>query len=113
MKKTDKSKITPEVVAPTLPARTPETPYRPINLHVLNKNFEGEFDIYYKTQSLGKTRHLKFAGNNPEHREKVRRLLESGDLEQELFIREEDRFKYFTHATEARSEEHTSELQSH
>lgn len=101
MKKTDKSKITPETFDPTLPARTPEAPYRPINIHVLNKNFAGGFDIFYKTKSLGKTRYLKFAGDNPEHLEKVRKLLESGDLEQELFIREENRFKYFTHATEA------------
>lgn len=101
MKKTDKSKVNTNPLDEALPPRNQEDPYRPINIHVLNKNFQGGFDIYYKTQSMGKIQYLKFAGNNPEHFEKVRKLLESGDLEQELFIREEDRFKYFTHATDA------------
>ncbi len=75
--------------------------YRPINNDLLNKNFHGEFTLYYKSNGLGKEQYLVFSGTETSHQQKVRDLLDSGDLEEQLYIHEKDLFQFFEQATQA------------
>ena len=68
--------------------------YRPINVELLDKNRLGSFELFYKSESFGETRFVKFSSNEPGHQEKVRGLLESGDFKEQLYINEQDRMKY-------------------
>lgn len=79
-------------------AVTEEGKFREINIEFLAKG-EGEaFDIFYKTESFGTDKFVKFASTEPRHQEKVKRLLEEG-TDQDFYIHEEDLFKYYSHAT--------------
>jgi len=78
---------------------TEEQHYRPINIEFLDKGGEERFDIFYRTESFGSIKFVKFASTDPKHQEKVRRLLEEGEADQEFFIQEEDLFKYYRYAT--------------
>ncbi len=73
--------------------------YRKINLEFLSQSSSESFDIFYKTNSLGKIKFVKFATTDPRHQEKVHRLLESGEATDDFFIQDEDLFKYYAHAT--------------
>lgn len=73
--------------------------YRKINLEFLSNSSSESFDIFYKTNSLGKLKFVKFATTDPKHQEKVHRLLESGEATDDFFIQDEDLFKYYAHAT--------------
>ena len=77
---------------------TDEGRYREINLEFLAKGGEGSFDIFYKTESLGTTKFVRFASTERKHQDKVRRLLEEG-TDQEFYIHEDDLFKYYKYAT--------------
>ena len=44
---------------------------------------------------------VKFASTDPKHQEKVLRLLDEGEIEQEFYIREEGLFKYYQYATQS------------
>ncbi len=73
--------------------------YRRINLEFLSGSSSESFDIFYKTNSMGETKFVKFASTDPAHQEKVHRILESGDATQDFFIQDDDLFKYYAHAT--------------
>lgn len=75
--------------------------YRKISLEFLSKSGGESFDIYYKTNSLGQTKFVKFASSDPKHQEKVQRLLESGEATDDFYIEEGDLFKYYQHATQS------------
>lgn len=73
--------------------------FRSINLEFLEEVGTQFYDIYNKTISFGSTRFVKFCSNHPSHQDKVRRFIESGETNQEFFIREEDLIKYHQQAT--------------
>lgn len=75
--------------------------YRPINTDLLDKSRLGSFSLFYKSESFGEVRFVKFSSNEPGHQEKVRGLLESGDFKEQLYINEQDRMKYHAQATES------------
>ncbi|MBC8287911.1 MAG: HD domain-containing protein [Nitrospinae bacterium] len=72
--------------------------YREINIEFLAKGGDEAFDIFYKTDSFGTDKFVKFASTERKHQEKVMRLLEEG-IDQEFYIHEEDLFKYYKYAT--------------
>ncbi|MFQ5482598.1 MAG: HD-GYP domain-containing protein [Nitrospinaceae bacterium] len=74
--------------------------YRPIDSQLLGKDFDCNFALYYLAKVEGQARFVMFADSIPQHTDKVRRLLASGDLEHELYIKEEDMVQYFAKATE-------------
>jgi len=78
---------------------TQEQGYRRINLEFLSQSSGDHFDIFYKTNSFGQIKFVKFASSEPRHHEKVQRLLESGEALEEFFIQETDLFKYYKHVT--------------
>jgi HD-GYP domain-containing protein (c-di-GMP phosphodiesterase class II) len=73
--------------------------YRPINLEFLHQASKEHFDIYYKAESFGSINFVKFASSRPEHQDKVRKLLESGESLETFYIHEEDLFRYYQQAT--------------
>jgi HD-GYP domain-containing protein (c-di-GMP phosphodiesterase class II) len=79
---------------------TEEGDYREINIEFLAKGGDEGFDIFYKTDSFGTVKFVKFASTEPKHQEKVKRLLEDG-TDQDFYIHEEDLFKYYKFATNA------------
>ncbi len=79
---------------------TVEYQYRPVNPRLLGNDFQFNFNLYYKTRVDGSWKYVKFADQTGEHKDKVRSLLESGDLEQELFVLEKDMTGYYQQATE-------------
>jgi len=74
--------------------------FRPIQLEFLQGRSQDSFDIFYKTNSFGTVRFVKFASTDPRHQDKVKQLIASGETNQDFFIREEDLIKYYHHATE-------------
>jgi len=75
--------------------------FRPIDLEFLEAGGTGFFDIFYKTTAFGNTRFIKFASSHPSHQEKIRKLIQSGESNQEFYIREEDLIKYHGLATKS------------
>jgi len=73
--------------------------FRLINISYLDVIATQYYDIFYKSSAFGNTQFVKFASNHPSHQDKVRRLIESGDSNQEFYIREEDLAKYHQQAT--------------
>lgn len=53
------------------------------------------------TSHLGNTQFVKFASTHPSHQEKILKLIESGESNEEFFIREEDLGKYHSQATKS------------
>lgn len=78
---------------------TQDAQFCPINLEFLSGSGKETFDIYYKTESFGTARFVKFASSDPAHQDKFRELLASGESQEEFFIREEDVVKYYGRAT--------------
>lgn len=74
--------------------------FRPIKLEFLKEAGQEPFDIFYKTDSFGTTRFVKFASTEIRHQDKVRKLIESGETDQDFYVREEDLIKYYFHATQ-------------
>jgi HD-GYP domain-containing protein (c-di-GMP phosphodiesterase class II) len=77
---------------------TEEGQFREINIEFLAKGGDEAFDIFYKTDSFGVEKFVKFASTERKHQEKVIRLLEEG-TDQDFYIHEEDLFKYYKYAT--------------
>ena len=75
--------------------------FRAIDLEFLKSDGVEVFDIFYKTVSFGNTQFVKFASSHPSHQDKVRRLIEEGEGNQEFYIREEDLGKYHSQATKS------------
>jgi HD-GYP domain-containing protein (c-di-GMP phosphodiesterase class II) len=78
---------------------TEEAQFRRINLEFMNDHGNEAFDIYFKSHSFGMVKFVKFASSKPEHYQKVKRLMDSGEITEEFFIQEDDLFKYYRHAT--------------
>jgi putative nucleotidyltransferase with HDIG domain len=76
-----------------------ERNFRLINIQYLEVTAIQYYDIYYKSSAFGTPRFVKFASSHPSHQDKVRRLIESGEISQEFYIREEDLAKYHQQAT--------------
>lgn len=79
---------------------TEEGNFREINIEYLDTGGEGFFEIFYKTESFGTIKFVKFASSDPKHQEKVKRIIEEGS-DMEFFIHEEDLFKYYNYATQS------------
>ncbi len=77
-----------------------EIHYRPINPRLLGNDFKFNFNLYYRTRVDGQLKYLKFADQSNQHKDKVLNLIDSGDLEEELFVREMDMVDYYQQATE-------------
>lgn len=75
--------------------------FRPIDLEFLEIGGAEIFDIYYKTSTFGNTQFVKFASSHPSHQEKFRKLIQSGESNEEFYIREEDLTKYHNLATKS------------
>ena len=71
-----------------------EGQFRPIDMEYLKVGATELFDIFYKTKAFGVTQFVKFASSHPSHHEKVLKFIESGESNEEFFIREEDLIKY-------------------
>jgi HD-GYP domain-containing protein (c-di-GMP phosphodiesterase class II) len=72
--------------------------FRPVNIEFLAKGAGESFDIFLQSDS---ETFVKFASTDPKHQDKVLRLLEEGEIDQEFYIREEDLFKYYQYATQS------------
>ncbi len=77
-----------------------EGKYREINIEFLAKGGDEGFDIFYKTDSYGTAKFIKFASTERKHQEKILRILEEG-ADQDYYIHEDDLFKYYKFATNA------------
>lgn len=77
------------------------TPFRPINVEFIDLASKEHFDIYYKAELSGEPTYVKFASSRPEHYEDVCAMMSSGKCGDTFYIREEDLFKYYHHATES------------
>lgn len=78
-----------------------EEQFRLINIEYLEFGPTQNYEIFYKSSAFGTPRFVKYASSHPSHQNKVRRLIESGESNQEFYIREEDLVKYHQQATEA------------
>jgi HD-GYP domain-containing protein (c-di-GMP phosphodiesterase class II) len=73
--------------------------FRPVNLKFLQGEFQESFDIFYKTEAFGTTKFVKFASTDPQHQDKVRRLIEENEGSGDFFIQADDMMKYHRQAT--------------
>ena len=73
--------------------------FHPVNTKVLNENGNLTFNIYSKVQDATEDSFILYASKEPRYRDKVRELLQSSELMEELYIHEEDLMLYFEHAT--------------
>jgi HD-GYP domain-containing protein (c-di-GMP phosphodiesterase class II) len=73
----------------------------PIDLEFLEIGGTEVFDIFYKTNSFGSSQYVKFASSHPTHQDKFRKIIESGETNEQFYIREEDLSKYHTQATKS------------
>ena len=73
--------------------------YHPIDIKILDKNANLMFNIYSRVEAGDKDRYVLYASKEARYREKVRELLESSELMEDLYIQEEDLVLYFEHAT--------------
>jgi HD-GYP domain-containing protein (c-di-GMP phosphodiesterase class II) len=76
-----------------------EASYRQIDVQLLAKDYHHKFDLFYKTTRFGQPRFVKYAGQNGKQQERIRLLMESGDLQEELYILESHSIQYFEEAT--------------
>jgi HD-GYP domain-containing protein (c-di-GMP phosphodiesterase class II) len=75
--------------------------FKPIDLEFLGAGGSEFFDIFSKSTVFGSTQFIKFASSHPSHQDKFRKLIESGESNEEFFIREEDLIKYHGLATKS------------
>ena len=75
--------------------------FSPIDLGFLEAGGTEFFDIFCKTTSFGNTQFVKFASSHPSHQEKIRKLIQSGETNEEFYIREGDLTKYHSLATKS------------
>ncbi len=73
--------------------------YHPIDIKILDKNANLLFNIYSKVDAGDRDNYVLYASKEARYREKVRELLQSSELMEELYIQEEDLVLYFEHAT--------------
>ena len=73
--------------------------YHPIDIKILDKNSNLAFNIFCKVQGSDEDSYVLYASKEARYRDKVRELLQSSELMEELYIHEEDLMLYFEHAT--------------
>ena len=73
--------------------------FHPIDIKILDKNSDLEFNIFCKVQGNGEDSYVLYASKEARYRDKVRELLRSSELMEDLYILEEDLVLYFEHAT--------------
>jgi putative nucleotidyltransferase with HDIG domain len=73
--------------------------FHPVKTKVLNGNENLNFNIYSRVQDATEDSFVLYANKEPRYRDKVRELLQSSELMEELFIHEDDLVLYFEHAT--------------
>ena len=73
--------------------------FHPIDIKILYKNSDLEFNIFCKVQGNGEDSYVLYASKEARYRDKVRELLRSSELMEDLYILEEDLVLYFEHAT--------------
>ncbi len=74
--------------------------YWPINKEFLNKNSDQQFSLYIKEKNQSFDIYVKFAGPDPVHQGKVRRMLNEGELNSTLYIHKDEMLEYFAQASE-------------
>ena len=79
-------------------AESGEENFKEIDLGFLDKGGDKSFYIFYKTETFGTVKYVKFASTDPKHQDKVRRLLEDG-TDQDFYIHGDKLFKYYKYAT--------------
>jgi HD-GYP domain-containing protein (c-di-GMP phosphodiesterase class II) len=75
--------------------------YHPIDINILDKNADLAFNIFSKVQGSDEDSYVLYASKEARYRDKVRELLQSSELMEELFIHEEDLMLYFEQATDS------------
>ena len=60
--------------------------YRPVKIEFLENTGDERFDIYYKTSALGASKFVKFVSTNPEHKQKIRKMLETAMCEDDFYV---------------------------
>jgi len=73
--------------------------FHPIDITILDKNANLAFNIFSKVQGTNENSYVLYASKEPRYRDKVRELLQSSELMEELYIHEEDLMLYYEHAT--------------
>lgn len=73
--------------------------YHPIDTKILDKNSDLAFNIFSKVQGSGVDNYVLYASKEARYRDKVRELLQSSELMEDLYIHEEDLMLYFEQAT--------------
>jgi putative nucleotidyltransferase with HDIG domain len=73
--------------------------YYPIDTKVLDINANLAFNIFSKVQGTNEDQFILYASKEPRYRDKVRKLLQSNEFMEDLYINEEDLTLYFEHAT--------------
>lgn len=74
--------------------------YWPINKEFLNTNSDQQFSLYLKEKNQSYDMFVKFAGPDPVHQGKVRRMLNEGVLDKTLYIHKDEMQEYFAQASE-------------
>ncbi len=73
--------------------------YHPIDIKILDKNADLSFNIFSKVQGSDEGSYVLYASKEARYRDKVRELLQSSELMEDLYIHEEDLMVYFEYAT--------------
>lgn len=73
--------------------------FHPIDIKILDKNADLAFNIFSKVQGSDEDSYILYASKEARYRDKVRELLETSELMEDLYIHEEDLMLYFEHAT--------------
>ncbi|MFT4578436.1 MAG: putative nucleotidyltransferase with HDIG domain [Nitrospinales bacterium] len=69
--------------------------YRKIDIESLSETSDQKFNLYVKSNDS----FVKFAGTEPAHQEKVRKLLEAGELTEDIYIDVLEQEQYFKQVT--------------
>jgi putative nucleotidyltransferase with HDIG domain len=81
-----------------MPSKQSSENFHPIDSKILDKNSDLAFNIFYK-QGTDEDNYVLYASKDPRYRDKVRKLLQSSEFMEELYIHEDDLTLYFEHAT--------------
>jgi len=75
--------------------------FSPVDLEFFEETGNEVFDIFCKTTTFGTSKYVKFINTHPSNQEKIRKLIQSGESNEEFYIREDDLTKYHGLATKS------------
>ena len=75
--------------------------FSPVDLEFFEETGKEVFDIFCKTSTFGTSKYVKFINTHPSNQEKIRKLIQSGESNEEFYIREDDLTKYHGLATKS------------